>query len=217
MRAETRLVRHGQVHNPEGVIYGRLPGYGLSDVGRQQIGVAAAVLADRRPIDALIASPMQRAQESAAILAETRTGERALTQQDTQVGSHIGPLTKGPLSIMDIVAWCAGALGVPDADVPVCAGGLLDEVATGPQVVAWLAQLVTDWAGDDDQAVRVALVRPTGNQRQALINGWQQPLGVVHAYFGAHQLSAYYDQSSIDCNLELPPFMIFMIFIIFMI
>lgn len=64
------LVRHGQVHNPAGVIYGRLPGYGLSDVGREQIGVAAAVLADRRPIDALIASPMQRAQESAAILAE---------------------------------------------------------------------------------------------------------------------------------------------------
>ena len=30
------LLRHGEVHNPEGIIYGRLPGYRLNEVGRGQ-------------------------------------------------------------------------------------------------------------------------------------------------------------------------------------
>ncbi|MEC7364003.1 MAG: histidine phosphatase family protein, partial [Actinomycetota bacterium] len=29
------LLRHGEVHNPEGVLYGRLPGYRLSERGIQ--------------------------------------------------------------------------------------------------------------------------------------------------------------------------------------
>ena len=30
------LIRHGEVQNPSRVRYGRLPGYGLSDLGREQ-------------------------------------------------------------------------------------------------------------------------------------------------------------------------------------
>jgi broad specificity phosphatase PhoE len=63
------LVRHGEVHNPEGIIYGRLPGFGLSERGREQIERAAETLSSRSPFAALYASPLQRAQESAAILA----------------------------------------------------------------------------------------------------------------------------------------------------
>ena len=29
------LVRHGEVHNPDAVIYGHLPGFGLSECGRR--------------------------------------------------------------------------------------------------------------------------------------------------------------------------------------
>lgn len=64
------LVRHGEVHNPAGIIYGRLPGYGLSAKGREQLTRAAAMLAPEAPFAALYASPLQRAQESAGILAE---------------------------------------------------------------------------------------------------------------------------------------------------
>lgn len=62
------LVRHGEVYNPEGVLYGRLPGYHLSDRGRQQAEAVADALADR-DIVAVIASPLQRAQETAAPIA----------------------------------------------------------------------------------------------------------------------------------------------------
>lgn len=60
-----RLVRHGEVHNPSGVLYGRIPGYHLSALGHAMADAAAESLAGR-PIAALYASPLQRAQESAA-------------------------------------------------------------------------------------------------------------------------------------------------------
>ena len=59
------LVRHGEVFNPEGILYGRIPGYHLSDLGKKMAASAAASLAGR-DITALYASPLQRAQESAA-------------------------------------------------------------------------------------------------------------------------------------------------------
>jgi broad specificity phosphatase PhoE len=59
-----RLVRHGEVHNPEGVLYGRIPGYHLSELGHAMAEAAAASLAGH-PVTALYASPLQRAQESA--------------------------------------------------------------------------------------------------------------------------------------------------------
>lgn len=60
-----RLVRHGEVFNPEGILYGRIPGYHLSELGHVMADTAAASLVGR-PITALYASPLQRAQESAA-------------------------------------------------------------------------------------------------------------------------------------------------------
>jgi broad specificity phosphatase PhoE len=60
------LVRHGEVHNPKRVLYGRLPGYRLSDDGRRMARAAAEhVRASERPVSALISSPLQRARESA--------------------------------------------------------------------------------------------------------------------------------------------------------
>lgn len=58
------LVRHGEVFNPEGVLYGRLPGYHLSGLGERMAAAAATQLAGH-PISAIFASPLQRAQESA--------------------------------------------------------------------------------------------------------------------------------------------------------
>ena len=60
-----RLVRHGEVHNPDGILYGRIPGYHLSELGHEMAAVAAESLAGH-PVSALYASPLQRAQESAA-------------------------------------------------------------------------------------------------------------------------------------------------------
>lgn len=58
------LVRHGEVHNPEGILYGRIPGYHLSELGHRMAKATALHFAGH-PITALYASPLQRAQESA--------------------------------------------------------------------------------------------------------------------------------------------------------
>ena len=59
------LVRHGEVHNPDGVLYGRIEGYHLSDLGHRMADAAAMSL-EGRSVTALWASPLQRTQESAA-------------------------------------------------------------------------------------------------------------------------------------------------------
>jgi len=68
---QIHLVRHGEVFNPQGVLYGRLPGYGLSDLGREMADAAAADLVSRkRAVSALVSSPLQRTQQSAEPIAQ---------------------------------------------------------------------------------------------------------------------------------------------------
>lgn len=65
-RVTIHLLRHGEVHNPDGVLYGRLPGYRLSERGRAMAErVADTLVMEGRDIRAAIASPLQRAQETA--------------------------------------------------------------------------------------------------------------------------------------------------------
>ena len=59
------LLRHGEVENPDHIIYGRLPGYHLSAAGRLMAEAAADYFAER-PVVALFSSPLERAQETAA-------------------------------------------------------------------------------------------------------------------------------------------------------
>lgn len=67
-RTVVHLLRHGEVHNPEGILYGRLAGYGLSELGRQQAVTVAQVLKPHNLVH-VAASPLQRAQETAAPVA----------------------------------------------------------------------------------------------------------------------------------------------------
>jgi broad specificity phosphatase PhoE len=65
------FVRHGEVFNPQGVLYERIPGFQLSELGHQMAAAAASQLAsENRQIARLFASPLQRTQESAAPLAK---------------------------------------------------------------------------------------------------------------------------------------------------
>lgn len=63
------LLRHGEVFNPDGVLYGRLPGYHLSELGAEMAERAAEAL-KHRPITQVWSSPMERAQQTAAPLAD---------------------------------------------------------------------------------------------------------------------------------------------------
>ncbi|MDV3125541.1 histidine phosphatase family protein [Mycobacterium sp. 21AC1] len=62
-------MRHGEVFNPRQVLYGRLPGYHLSERGQAQAQAAADWLADN-DIVYVVASPLERAQETAAPIAQ---------------------------------------------------------------------------------------------------------------------------------------------------
>ncbi|MDO5711180.1 MAG: histidine phosphatase family protein [Micrococcales bacterium] len=62
------LLRHGEVENPQGILYGRLPDYHLSARGRQMAELIADYLAER-PIGLVTASSLERAQETAAPIA----------------------------------------------------------------------------------------------------------------------------------------------------
>ncbi len=62
------LVRHGEVHNPDGVLYGRLPDFHLSDLGRKMAERVAESFAGK-DIAAVVSSPLERAQETAAPIA----------------------------------------------------------------------------------------------------------------------------------------------------
>lgn len=62
------LVRHGEVFNPEKILYGRLPNYRLSEAGERQAKVTAEFLASL-DVAAVVASPLLRAQQTAAPIA----------------------------------------------------------------------------------------------------------------------------------------------------
>jgi broad specificity phosphatase PhoE len=70
-RTTVHLLRHGEVHNPTGILYGRLPGYHLSELGQRMARRVADAVGDR-DIVRVVASPLERAQETARPLAEAR-------------------------------------------------------------------------------------------------------------------------------------------------
>jgi broad specificity phosphatase PhoE len=87
------LVRHGEVFNPTGVLYGRIPGFHLSELGHR-MAAAAAESFQGRDIRALYASPLQRAQESAAPWEATfglpiRTEDRIIEPHNNFEGTKV--------------------------------------------------------------------------------------------------------------------------------
>jgi broad specificity phosphatase PhoE len=89
------LVRHGEVYNPDGILYGRLPGFSLSETGRAQAAAVADALADSDVV-AVIASPLQRAQETAAPIAARHdlavgTDENLIESANYLEGKRVSP------------------------------------------------------------------------------------------------------------------------------
>ena len=73
-QATVHLLRHGEVHNPDGILYGRLPEFHLSELGQEMARMLAEHfrqrVADGARITYLAASPLDRAQETARPTAE---------------------------------------------------------------------------------------------------------------------------------------------------
>ncbi|GIH22431.1 phosphoglycerate mutase [Acrocarpospora phusangensis] len=82
------LLRHGEVYNPAGVLYGRLPGYHLSDNGRAMAEMVAKSIAGR-DITEIWSSPMERAQETAAPCAEALGGIEVTLDERLQEATNV--------------------------------------------------------------------------------------------------------------------------------
>lgn len=103
MAAQTiHLVRHGEVENPKAIIYGRLPGFHLSERGQRQAAAAADRLKDA-DVGAIWASPLERAQETARFIADAHglqitTDDRLLESINSfeGVGKTVYALLRNP-------------------------------------------------------------------------------------------------------------------------
>jgi broad specificity phosphatase PhoE len=94
MTTTVHVVRHGEVHNPAGVLYGRLPDYHLSELGRAMAERIAASMADR-DITYLVSSPLERAREtieptSAILGIEPDIDERVIEAANVFEGKRFG-------------------------------------------------------------------------------------------------------------------------------
>ncbi len=67
-RTVVHLFRHGEVHNPDGILYGRLPGYHLSELGHRMADRVGDWFEAEQVVH-VVSSPLQRARETAAPLA----------------------------------------------------------------------------------------------------------------------------------------------------
>jgi broad specificity phosphatase PhoE len=94
MRTVVHLLRHGEVHNPGGVLYGRRSGYHLSELGQQMAQRVADSIGDR-DIVRVVSSPLERAQETAQPLAKARgldivTDHRVVESTNVFEGDRFG-------------------------------------------------------------------------------------------------------------------------------
>jgi len=81
------LLRHGEVHNPTGILYGRMPGYNLTDLGREMAHRVGESLAER-DVTHLVSSPLERAQDTAAPLAQMLGLDVVTDQRVIEAGNH---------------------------------------------------------------------------------------------------------------------------------
>jgi broad specificity phosphatase PhoE len=138
------LVRHGEVENPKGVIYGRLPGYNLSERGERQARAAGEHLKNAN-VGALWASPLERAQETAQAIAEHHsveitTDERLIESDSTfeGVGRTLWGVVRNPLRWWHLRNPLAPSWGESFSDIRVRMASAIEEalqVADGRELI----------------------------------------------------------------------------------
>lgn len=93
-RSVVHLVRHGEVANPLGVLYGRIPGFHLSEDGRLMAKAAADFLAGR-DVTVLMSSPLERALETAEPLAAQFGLPAVIDERLIEPSNHFEGMTVG--------------------------------------------------------------------------------------------------------------------------
>lgn len=94
------LLRHGEVYNPDRVLYGRLPDYHLSDRG-QRMAESAAEWFEGHDVAALFSSPLDRTQETAVPLQKTLDLSVTLDDRLIEAGNRFQGMSLSARSARD--------------------------------------------------------------------------------------------------------------------
>ena len=94
-RTTVHVLRHGEVYNPSKILYGRLADFHLSELGRQMAKADAQALAEH-DVTHVVASPLERAQETAEPIAaqfglEIATDIRLIESANFFEGKRVSP------------------------------------------------------------------------------------------------------------------------------
>lgn len=190
MGSRLHLVRHGEVDNPARILYGRLPGYHLSEWGRRMAQSAADHVASLgRPVTALRSSPLERARESAEPFADafglaSVIDDRIIEPTNVFEGRRMSRALRNPANWLhlrnpDIPSW-----GEPYASIAermlVAMDDIWDTAASGDVVLVshqapiWITHLAV--AGrrlrHDPRTRRCALSSVTSFERDG--DGWRE-------------------------------------------
>jgi len=87
------LVRHGEAENPKNVIYGRLPGFGLSAKGREEAKMAGEYLRLHSLARSIYTSSMLRTRQTAQIIHRNIVGSKVTLAEEiieTDLGEWVG-------------------------------------------------------------------------------------------------------------------------------
>lgn len=158
--AIVHVMRHGQVHNPDGLLYGRLEGFGLSDLGRQ-MAERMAEHWSAVELTHLRCSPLQRARETMAPTAarfphlEVVTDERLIEAANAFEGKVFGSRNKAlrdPRMIRHVLnpfrpswgepyAQIAARMRAAIADAAAVAGQGGQALVVSHQLPIWIARM----------------------------------------------------------------------------
>ena len=116
------LMRHGEVHNPAQILYGRRPGFFLSEAGKAQAHAAGGWLADK-PLTAIYSSPMERARQTAGIVASYLPELPPAT--DERIIEVSTPYEGQPIADLAAMGWDLYTGNQPPHEVP---GTVLERV-----------------------------------------------------------------------------------------
>jgi broad specificity phosphatase PhoE len=94
VRTVVHLLRHGEVHNPGKILYGRLPGFRLSVTGEAMASAAADWFLGR-DVTHLVSSPLERAQQTAAPIAKALALPVSLDERLIEAGNAFEGLRVG--------------------------------------------------------------------------------------------------------------------------
>ncbi len=186
------LVRHGEVFNPDRVLYGRLPNFRLSDSGRRMaLAAAEYVRALERPVTELVSSPLQRAQESSEPFAELfaltpRIDERVIEPTNVFEGKQMKRALRNPLNWWHLRRPSVPSWGEPNAQIAARMADAMDAawrgvddgdvVIVSHQAPIWITHLHV--AGErlthDPRSRRCALSSVTSFERTADGIGWTE-------------------------------------------